>query len=923
MAVPLVRRPLMPGTTIEFIVDNHIFMEYLFESWQQKRLIGTFFLKPKPEDNAGAEQKDKSQQDQTTQQTTEEQQKKEKKAPSIDDMFEVGTLASVQRVWFADSTSMVVRATGIRPIKIIGETPKKILVKVADYQIQGVNEKSNIIKAFRMEIFATMKEIIRLGGNFFLDSNQANMLQVLDLNSNTAEVAHTAAAFSTAEPLVLQEILATPTLEEKLRKTLYYLKVDLEMIRIQTKISRQLEEKIAANQRKFYLNEQLKQIKKELGLEQDEKVTLVNKFLARLEGKKVPEHAKKVIDEEIAKLQTLEPTASEYNVTRNYLDWLTILPWGVYTEDDLDIAHAEKVLDEDHYGLKDLKERIVEFIAVGRLRGTVQGKILCLVGPPGVGKTSIGKSIARSLGREFYRFSVGGMSDVAEIKGHRRTYVGAMPGKLLQCLKLSKSSNPVVMIDEIDKMGRGHTGDPASAMLEVLDPEQNTSFLDHYLDVPYDLSKVLFICTANVLDTIPKPLLDRMEVLRLSGYVLEEKVQISKKYLIPHTRAETGLSPKNIIIRDGAIVELIKSYCREAGVRNLQKHIEKMFRKAAYKVAKGETGVISITRDNLVEFVGQPVYTSDRFYPRTPVGVTMGLAWTAMGGSTLYIETSVNKGSSGPSLRCTGQLGDVMKESTEIAYTFAKKFLSEKDPQNQFFATNSIHMHIPEGATPKDGPSAGITMVTSLISLATNKPVRHNLSMTGEITLTGKVLDIGGVKEKSIAAKRSGIKVIIFPKGNKKDWIELEEYIKKGLDAYFVHDYSQVYKIAFGEMSLDELDDPEIEHAKDGEPPAPAVMKKGKKGKKTSSSKKSKKDNESSDDKKKRRKHEDDTSAEEGTRRRRRSKEDKDKEAPAAEDRRRSKKKTDTDNGDNKDNKRSKKVITEEITDRDVSREQK
>jgi Lon-like ATP-dependent protease len=466
----------------------------------------------------------------------------------------------------------------------------------------------------------------------------------------------------------------------------------------------------------------------------------------------------------------------------------------------LDTKKARKVLDEDHFGMEDVKQRILEFIAVGKLSKGIQGKIICFVGPPGVGKTSIGKSIAKSLNREFFRFSVGGLWDTAELKGHRRTYIGAMPGKLIQAMKQVKVSNPVILIDEIDKVGRsGHHGDPTSAMLEILDPEQNKSFLDHYLDVGFDLSRVLFICTANTKDTIPGPLLDRMEVINVSGYVLDEKMNIAGKYLIPTARDQSGLKEKQVEIKKDALKNLIGDYCREAGVRNLQKQIEKIFRKAALKIAEGESGKITIGHKDLQKFVGKPTFNSDRYYENTPVGVVMGLAYTPLGGATLYIETIVDKLQGKPGLHKTGQMGDVMKESTDIAYSFAKSFVEEVSAGNRFFEQASLHMHIPEGATPKDGPSAGCTMTTSLLSLALNKPARKDLAMTGELTLTGKVLPIGGVKEKTIAAKRSGVKHIIFPKDNQKDFEELPKNVTEGLNVHYANHYRDVFEIAFGQ----------------------------------------------------------------------------------------------------------------------------
>jgi Lon-like ATP-dependent protease len=544
----------------------------------------------------------------------------------------------------------------------------------------------------------------------------------------------------------------------------------------------------------------------------------------------MPEGVKKVFDEEMSKLSHLEPAASEFNVTRNYLDWLTQLPWGQRSAENFGINHAREVLDEDHYGLKDVKDRILEFIAVGKLRGTVEGKILCMVGPPGVGKTSIGKSIARALNRQYYRFSVGGLTDVAEIKGHRRTYVGALPGRIIQALKKCQTENPLILIDEIDKIGRGHNGDPSSALLELLDPEQNNSFLDHYLDVPVDLSKVLFVCTANLTDTIPRPLLDRMEMIELSGYVADEKMAIAERYLAPAAKEISGLKDVDVMLEKEAIVELINKYCRESGVRNLKKQIEKVYRKSALKIVadlgedafpeskaltdegkaaleeaeKDQTDVketpedmesetttkprvalkvpdsvhVSIGKDNLKDYVGPPVFTSDRLYDTTPPGVAMGLAWTSMGGAALYVESileNVLSPHSGPGLERTGSLKSVMKESALVAYSFVKGLTAREFPKNKFFEHARIHLHCPEGATPKDGPSAGITMATSMLSLALDKPIEQTIAMTGELTVTGKVLRIGGLREKTVAARRAGAKMIIFPEENMADWLELPD----------------------------------------------------------------------------------------------------------------------------------------------------
>lgn len=608
----------------------------------------------------------------------------------------------------------------------------------------------------------------------------------------------------------------------------------------------------------------MKGIRRELGLESDGKDKLVEKFKEKANKLAMPEAVRKVFDEEVNKLAHLETAASEFNVTRNYLDWLTQIPWGQKSAENFGIPNAKKVLDEDHYGLQDVKDRILEFIAVGKLRGTVEGKIICFVGPPGVGKTSIGKSIARALNRQYYRFSVGGLTDVAEIKGHRRTYVGALPGRIIQALKKCQTENPLILIDEVDKIGRGYQGDPSSALLELLDPEQNSSFLDHYMDVPVDLSKVLFVCTANMTDTIPRPLLDRMELITLSGYVADEKKAIADKYLAPAAKEAAGLANANVNLTGEAIEELIKSYCRESGVRNLKKQIEKVYRKSALKIVQelGEDALpeeealteegkkaleesekkaeateataeankeqpateakenetveeprkalqvpdsvqIEIGKDNLTDYIGPPVFTADRLYEVSPAGVAMGLAWTQLGGAAMYIESILQaplRPSTRPSLEITGNLKNVMKESTSIAYSFAKSFMVRQLPDNHFFDKAKMHLHVPDGAVPKDGPSAGITMATSFLSLALDAPVEPTVAMTGELTLTGKVLRIGGLREKTVAARRAGCKTIIFPKDNMSDWLELPQTIKEGIEGHPVEWYSDVFDLVFPDL---------------------------------------------------------------------------------------------------------------------------
>jgi len=723
------------------------------------------------------------------------------------------------------------------------------------------------IRALTNEVLSSIREVAQLNPLF------RDHLRFFPNRVDTSDpfrLADFVATVSTGTPEELQAILEEKDAEMRLHKALVLITKEKEVSKLQQEISAKVEEKMTDTQRKYFLNEQLKSIKKELGMEKDDKEALIQKYRKQLKKyPAIPEEANDVIESELEKLSTLEKNSTEFNVTRNYLDWLTAIPWGLVSDDTFDIDAARNVLDRDHYGMDDVKDIILQFIAVGKLKGKIQGKILCLAGPPGVGKTSIASSIADALGRKYFRFSVGGLSDVSEIKGHRRTYVGAMPGKMIQCLKSTGLMNPLILIDEIDKLGRDFRGDPASALLEVLDPNQNGSFSDHFLDVPIDMSQVLFMCTANDLSTIPGPLLDRMEIVSLSGYDMPEKIAIAEQYLIPKAMKESGLLvekvkeevakgvaeeekegkesstdeadktpevtpeeeeekqfvrgdgvPDSLAIDTTALESLVRWYCREAGVRNLEKHINKITRKLALQVVAEKEGTDltekskrksdswNVTEKNLDDYVGKPLFTSDRMYEKDPLpnGIVMGLAWTSMGGSALYIETqSIIRGKDadgkqrgGGTLKVTGQLGDVMAESTQIAYTVARARLAEKQSDNTYFDDFDVHMHVPEGATPKDGPSAGITMVTAMLSLALDRPVRNDLAMTGEISLTGKVLPVGGIKEKTMAARRAGIKCIVFPADNKRDFDELPDYLKEGLDVTFASDYADVFGVAFG-----------------------------------------------------------------------------------------------------------------------------
>ncbi|MCW8983589.1 MAG: endopeptidase La, partial [Gammaproteobacteria bacterium] len=592
----------------------------------------------------------------------------------------------------------------------------------------------------------------------------------------------------------LQQVLELFSLIPRMKKVLVLLKKELNVAKIQSKIRERVEERIDEQQRRFFLREQLKEIQKELGIEKDDRTAEIERFQKRLKTLTLSEEAQKQVDEEIQKLSMLEIGSPEYTVTRNYLDWITVLPWGKSSRDRLDLRRAKKVLNEDHDGLDEVKERILEFLAIGKLKEQVSGSIILLVGPPGVGKTSIGRSIARTLGREFYRFSLGGMRDEAEIKGHRRTYIGAMPGKIIQALKSCKTENPVIMLDEIDKVGASYRGDPASALLEVLDPEQNVDFLDHYLDLRFDLSKALFVCTANQLDTIPGALLDRMELIQLSGYIAEEKLAIAKNHLWPRQLERNGVKNSQIKITDAAILKVIEGYAREAGVRNLEKQLGRIIRKTGRKFAEGKKGPIRIGPKVLSDYLGKPYFADEELI--SGVGVVTGLAWTSMGGATLSIEATKVHGKT-RGLKLTGQLGDVMKESAEIAYSYVASHLESFGASAEYFDDAFIHLHVPEGATPKDGPSAGVTMATALLSLASGKTIDRPLAMTGELTLTGNVFPVGGIREKVIAARRVGVMELILPDANRSDFEELPPHIRKGIKVHYAKTYRDVATVVF------------------------------------------------------------------------------------------------------------------------------
>jgi ATP-dependent Lon protease len=580
---------------------------------------------------------------------------------------------------------------------------------------------------------------------------------------------------------------------ERLKKVNELLSRELELSTMQARIQNQAKEEMSKTQRDYFLREQLKQIQQELG-EGDERTEEINELKKQIDKAKMPAEVKREAEKQLKRLEQMHPESSEASLVRTYLDWLVELPWSKKTKDNLNLKKAKQVLDEDHYNLEKIKERILEYLAVNKLRRKLKGPILCFVGPPGVGKTSLGRSIARALGRHFVRVSLGGVRDEAEIRGHRRTYVGALPGRIIQGIKQAGSNNPVFMLDEIDKVGADFRGDPSAALLEVLDPEQNHAFSDHYLNLPFDLSNVLFICTANILDPVPPALADRMEVIQLSGYTNEEKLEIARKYLMPRQLEDNGISSKHLEISDDAVLRIIAEYTKEAGLRNFERELASICRKIARKIAEEKKELTRVTRANLHLFLGPPKFLPEAEQEHHEIGVATGLAWTSAGGEVLYVEASLSKGRG--NLTLTGQLGDVMKESAQAAVSYARAHARKLGIEEDFYQKLDIHIHVPAGAIPKDGPSAGITVATALISALTKRPVSRDVAMTGEITLRGRVLPIGGLKEKSLAAFRAGIKTIILPDRNEKDLDEIPKTLRRKLRWIVAENMSDVLKTA-------------------------------------------------------------------------------------------------------------------------------
>ncbi|OEY65600.1 endopeptidase La [Marinobacter sp. X15-166B] len=714
----------------------------------------------------------------------------DQRIPSSDQLETIGCAVRVHHAQ-QESGKIQFVAQGLQRIKIVQWLRRKPPYLVEVEYPDAPEEDADELKAYTLAIISAIKELLRTNP---LYGEEVKQYLSRFGPEDSSPLTDFGASMTSAPGTELQDILDTVPLLRRMEKVLLLLRKEQEVARLQTEISDEVNDKVQKHQRDFFLREQLKVIQRELGIAKDDKTADVERFEARMADLDPPAHVVERFDEEVQKLQMLEQGSPEYGVTRNYLDWLTLVPWGRHSEDHFNLQEARRILDKDHDGLDEVKDRMIEFLAEGSFKGEVSGSILLLVGPPGVGKTSIGHSIAEALGREFYRFSVGGMRDEAEIKGHRRTYIGAMPGKFVQALKDAKVSNPVIMLDEIDKIGSSFQGDPASALLETLDPEQNREFLDHYLDVRMDLSNVLFICTANQLDTIPRPLLDRMDVVRLSGYIAEEKLAIAKHHLLPRLLKRSKLLKKQLNISDAALRHIIDGYAREAGVRNLEKLLHRIVRKGIVKLLEAPEVPVRVGVADVVEYLGQPSFRKE--HALKGVGVVTGLAWTAMGGATLSVEASrIHTNQRG--FKLTGQLGEVMRESAEIAYSYVSSNLKRYKGDPAFFDKSFVHIHVPEGATPKDGPSAGVTMATALLSIARQEAPHTEVAMTGELTLTGQVLAVGGIREKVIAARRQKIMTLILPDANRGDYDELPDYLKKGLTVHFAKHYGDVYQVCF------------------------------------------------------------------------------------------------------------------------------
>ena len=767
--IPLTSRPIFPGIFTPLMIDAPEDVKIIEESCDKDGFIGIVLVKNQNEN------------------------------PTVSDLYKVGTAARIiKKVNLPDGGVNVFISTQKR-FKIRRTLHQSAPMAVAVDYLDDEEADTFEVKALTRALISEMKDVSQ-NNPLFSEEMRLNMVNI----DNPGKIADFIASILNVEKEEQQKILETVNVRERMEQVLVFIKKEQELLRVQKKIQKELNDRIEKNQRESFLREEMRSIQEELGETAEGIATDYQKFKKKIEELAFESEIKETVESELEKFRLLDPNSSEYIGTRNFLDLVCNLPWKMETVNDYDLVRAKKVLENDHFGLEDVKKRIIEYLAVRKLKGDCKGSILLLVGPPGVGKTSVGRSIANAMNKPFYRFSVGGMHDEAEIKGHRRTYIGAMPGKIIQGLKITKSKSPVFMIDEIDKMGVSHNGDPAAALLEVLDPEQNVSFRDNYLDLPFDVSNVFFILTANSLDSIPGPLLDRAEIIHLSGYIDQEKIEIAKKYLIPKNLEKNGLKKNQVKYSKSAIVKIAQEYARESGVRNFEKCLDKIHRKLITDFLMNEDQTqeilektITIEENDLYKYLGKPVFDESEIKVASKPGTAIGLAWTSMGGDTLLIESTCFAGKGG--LILTGQMGDVMKESSQIAFNWARKFVLDRGAKkSKWFDENIIHLHIPEGATPKDGPSAGITMATTFVSLFMHKKIKPHLAMTGELSLTGQVLPIGGLREKTVAAKRNKIKTIIIPKANQKDLEEIPENVKSGINFIPVSDVKEVLQIALG-----------------------------------------------------------------------------------------------------------------------------
>ena len=754
MLIPLSGRPVFPGIFTPLMINAPEDIKIIEKANEQDSYIGIVMLK------------------------------NEADTPSVNNLYRVGTAARIiKKVNLPDGGINIFIST-VKRFRIRKTLHLNAPMAAAVEYLDDEESDTFEVKALTRALISEMKEVSE-NNPLFSEEMRMNMVNI----DNPGKIADFIASILNVEKEEQQTILETINVRQRMEKVLVFIKKEQELLKVQKKIQSEINEKVEKNQREYFLREEMRSIQEELGENAAGNATEYQKFKTKIEEFQFSGEIKETVESELEKFALMDPNSSEYMGTRNFLELVCQLPWNQKPSVDFNMKKAAEILEEDHFGLDEVKKRIVEYLAVRKMKQDSKGSIILLVGPPGVGKTSVGKSIANAMGKPFYRFSVGGMRDEAEIKGHRRTYIGAMPGKIIQGLKITKDISPVFMIDEIDKMGSSHNGDPASALLEVLDPEQNVNFRDNYLDLPFDISNVVFILTANALDTIPGPLRDRAEIIQLSGYIDQEKLEIAKKYLIPKNLEKNGLKKNQVKYTKAALLTIAQKYARESGVRNYEKCLDKIHRKivteiiTAQAMAKEGEEVktsYSIDSDDLYKYLGKPVFDESEIKTAKVPGTAIGLAWTSMGGDTLLIESTSFAGKGG--LVLTGQMGDVMKESSQIAFNWARKFVLDRGiKKTKWFDENIVHLHIPEGATPKDGPSAGITMATTFVSLFTGKKIKPNLAMTGELSLTGQVLPIGGLREKTVAAKRNKINTIIIPKANERDLEEIPENVKAGI----------------------------------------------------------------------------------------------------------------------------------------------